>query len=80
MAQTKCAEFVSNFNKQLTTLSQDVLKLPRQSTYKDTTKHYDRHEPSTVTENQAATILWDMPIQTDKEIQANTQDIHSGER
>ena len=33
-------------------------------------KHYD-HEPATVTENQTATILWDTPIQTDKEIKAN---------
>ena len=46
-------------------------------------KHYDikvqdkyyEHEPATVTENQAATILWDMPIQTDKEIKANRPDI-----
>lgn len=37
-------------------------------------KHYD-HEPATVTENQTATILWDMPIQTDKEIKANRPDI-----
>ena len=33
-------------------------------------KHYE-HEPATVTENQTATILWDMPIQSDKEIKAN---------
>ena len=32
-------------------------------------------EPATVTENQTATILWDMPIQTDKEIKANRPDI-----
>ena len=34
----QCAEFVGNFNKQLTTLSPDALNLPRQSTYKDTIK------------------------------------------
>ena len=33
------------------------------------------NEPATVTENQTATILWDMPIQTDKEIKANRPDI-----
>ena len=37
-------------------------------------KHYE-NEPATVTENQTATILWDMPIQTDKEIKANRPDI-----
>ena len=37
-------------------------------------KHYE-HEPTTVTENQTMTILWDMPIQTDKEIKANRPDI-----
>ena len=42
-------------------------------------KHYE-HEPATVTENQTATILWDMPIQTDKEIKANRPDIVVKER
>ena len=28
-----------------------------------------------MTENQTTTILWDMPIQTDKEIKANRPDI-----
>jgi len=37
-------------------------------------EHYD-HEPATVTENQRATIFWDMSIQTDKEIKANRPDI-----
>ena len=36
-------------------------------------KHYE-HEPAAVTE-KTATILWDMPIQTDKEIKANRPDI-----
>ena len=51
-------------------------------------KHYDikiqdkhnEHEPAAVTGNQTATILWDMPIQTDKEIKANQQTRHSGGR
>jgi len=37
-------------------------------------KHYE-HEPASETENQTATILWDIPIQTDKEIKANRPDI-----
>ena len=54
-------------------------------------KHYNikvqdklyEYEPATVTENQTATILWDMPIQTDKEIKANRPEIvvkHKKER
>ena len=39
-----------------------------------TDKYYE-HEPKTVTENNEATILWDMPIQTDREIKANRPDI-----
>ena len=37
-------------------------------------KHYE-HEQATTTETQAATILWDMPIQADKEIKANRRDM-----
>ena len=37
-------------------------------------KHYEL-EPATVTENQTVTIVWDMPIQTDKEIKANRPNI-----
>ena len=33
------------------------------------------HEPQTVTERDNITILWDMPIQTDREIKANRPDI-----
>ena len=33
------------------------------------------HEPQTVTEKDNITILWDMPIQTDREIKANRPDI-----
>ena len=33
------------------------------------------HKPNTVTENDECTILWDMPIHTDREIQANRPDI-----
>ena len=33
------------------------------------------HQPNTVTETDEITILWDMPIQTDREISANRPDI-----
>ncbi|KAJ8024707.1 hypothetical protein HOLleu_34687 [Holothuria leucospilota] len=39
-----------------------------------TDKWYD-HQPLTVSENQDATILWDMPVHTDREIKANRPDI-----
>ena len=35
------------------------------------TDKYCEHEPRTVTENNEATIVWDMPIQTDIEVKAN---------
>ena len=33
------------------------------------------HKPDRVTENERATILWDMPVNTEKEIKANRPDI-----
>ena len=41
----------------------------------EVTDKYYEHKPTTETENKEATILWDMPIQTDKEIKANRPDI-----
>ena len=41
---------------------------------KTSEKWYD-HEPQTVTENEDVTILWDMPIHTDRKITANRPDI-----
>ena len=41
---------------------------------KTTDKWYD-HKPDTVVENEQATILWNMPIHTDREIAANKPDI-----
>ena len=41
---------------------------------KTSEKWYD-HEPETVTENEDVTILWDMPIHTDRKITANRPDI-----
>ena len=37
-------------------------------------KWYD-HIPETVTENESATILWNMAVTTDKQINANRPDI-----
>lgn len=41
----------------------------------DTSNKWYEHEPNAVTENSNVTILWDMPIHTDKEIRANRPDI-----
>jgi hypothetical protein len=41
----------------------------------DTPDKYYQHEPKTVCENDHVTILWDMPITTDREIKANRPDI-----
>ena len=38
-------------------------------------KRWYEHEPKTVTENDSVTILWDMPIQTERNIAANRPDI-----
>ncbi|XP_028517939.1 uncharacterized protein LOC110248967 [Exaiptasia diaphana] len=38
-------------------------------------ERYYKHEPTTVTENDQVTILWDMGIHTDREITANRPDI-----
>lgn len=40
-----------------------------------TEKRWYKHTPEKVTENEKATILWDMPIHTDREIKANRPDI-----
>ena len=41
----------------------------------DTNEKWCKHEPQTVTEKDNITILWDMPIQTDREMKANRPDI-----
>ena len=38
-------------------------------------KRWYEHEPKTVTENDSVTILWDMPIHTERTIAANRPDI-----
>ena len=37
--------------------------------------YWYNHKPETVTENEDLTILWDMPVHTDREIKANRPDI-----
>ena len=49
-------------------------KICREYKIKTADKWYE-HQPNTVTENDEITILWDMPIQTDREIKANRPDI-----
>ena len=49
-------------------------KICKHYNIKVTDKYYE-HEPRTVTENKEATIQWDVPIQTDREIKANRPDI-----
>ena len=64
-------EYIQRHNKAAAYLHWTICK---QYNIKVQDKHYER-EPATVTENQTATILWDMPIQTDKEKKANRPDI-----
>ena len=40
-----------------------------------TAEKWYEHQPKTITENGKVTILWDMPIHTDREIKANRPDI-----
>ena len=40
-----------------------------------TAEKWYEHQPQTVTENNNITVLWDMPINTDREIKANRPDI-----
>ena len=49
-------------------------KICKHYNIKVTDKYYE-HEPKTATENNEATILLDIPIQTDREIKANGPDI-----
>ena len=88
MAPPRSAESVGNFKKQLTTLFAKTEYIQRHNKaaaylYWTVCKHYNirvqdkhyEHEPATVTEKQATTILWDKPIQSDQEIKANRPDI-----
>ena len=64
-------EYIQRHNKAAAYLHWTICK-PYNVKVQD--KHYE-HELVNVTENQTVTILWDMPIQTDKEIKANRPDI-----
>ena len=41
----------------------------------DVKERWYEHEPKTLTENDSVTILWDMPIHTDRNVAANRPDI-----
>lgn len=41
----------------------------------ETSTNWYKHTPQTVTKKENITILWDMPIQTDRQIKANKPDI-----
>ena len=68
LAQT---EYISQHNK---TAAYIHWKICRGYEIEKTEKWYE-HQPTTITENSEVTILWDMPVQTDREIQANRPDI-----
>jgi hypothetical protein len=41
----------------------------------DSADRWYEHKPKTVTENELATLLWDMPVHTDRQLAANKPDI-----
>ena len=64
-------EYIQRHNKAAAYLH---WKICREYKIKTADKWYE-HQPGTVTGNDEITILWDMPIQTDREIKANRPDI-----
>ena len=64
-------EYLHRHNKATTYLQWDICK----EMNIDTSEKWYEHEPQTVTDKDNITILWDMPIQTDREIEANRSDI-----
>ena len=64
-------EYIERHNKAAAYLH---WKICRKYDIETTTKWYE-HQPKTVTDNNDVTILWDMPIHTDREIKANKPDI-----
>lgn len=64
-------EYVFRHDKAATYLHWKICKAHQ---IKTNDKWYE-HQPKTVTENDDVTILWDMPIHTDREIRANRPDI-----
>jgi len=64
-------EYLHRHNKAATYLHWNICK---QFNINKKSKWYE-HEPQTVSEKDDITILWDMSIQTDREIKANRPDI-----
>ena len=65
------SEYINRHDKAATYIHWKICKAYN---IKTADKWYE-HEPPTVTENNDITILWDMPIHTDREIKANRPDI-----
>ena len=80
---TTCILCLGDVNLRKQNIFTDTIKQPR--IYKHwtvchnhnikTSEKWYSHEPKTVTENEDVTILWDMPIHTDRKITANRPDI-----
>ena len=64
-------EYLHRHNRVAAYVHQNILKAYN---IQSESNWYD-HQPKTVTENEEVTILWDMPITTDKQINANRPDI-----
>ena len=64
-------EYLNRHNKVAAYVHYNILKHYKISVVEN---WYD-HKPKTVTNNENVTILWDMPISTDREIKANKPDI-----
>ena len=64
-------EYLHRHNKAATCLHWNICK----EMNIDTSEKWSEQEPQTVTDKDKITILWDMPIQTDREIKANRSDI-----
>lgn len=67
MSRTTKNEYTNRHNKIATYVPWKICKKHK---VKTTERWYD-HQPDTVTQNNNVTILWDMTIQTDREIKAN---------
>ena len=64
-------EYLHRHNKEATYLHWNICK----EMNVDSNENWYEHEPQTVTEKDKITMLWNMPIQTDREIKANGPEI-----
>jgi hypothetical protein len=96
MGQNHNVGYVENMKSLLTTSYQAALNYQRQGTSNDTIKQQPAcigrsagnnttdkwyvHQPNTVTEKDEITILWDMPVQTNKRLKLTSRTLSSGTR